>query len=618
MSPPEAARNGYLSGAQSLDKLASLMLQVPVPSQPSLTFCDPTPAALQSWLDTLPKANLGEMARLLYQGLLELNRLQTPAANRLSLLELMRVEIHNVSKNLERYFLDRPVALDQRSSKVGSLCWTLQTHLATGYKQVLEYATPRERQPLFALALQRAIRCLYMALIRAIQLYGPPPKGLWLELHQLYLTALQEGLQHQAVRDTLAQQTGSMSIEQSYLAALLLGMARCNQLRRRNVGLLGDLLEQWSALARLQKASALGTLFVILPNVDGPPRHRSLIQSAEFPGLLGVDPHALTDALGDYLEPGQNRRPVPLPNVETLDRDLVQRLRLAWSEVAERNATRMPGNGQLRLCIGMTSVHYHLAGNRPFNDLLRHGEAPKPATFSLSGPTDIWEQPFDSRNEPDPWLGGSEQIGYTSAGVAGQPSLQANNADYPSFTVSIVNQSLSGYCLSWPDELPEQLQVGQLLGLHADTDTSWQLAVVRWIYLIAHEGHTQMGVQLLSQQAIPCGIRLIHKEKEGSQYLRAISLPKTETSQMPAVLLVPLLPFQVGNKVNVIEEGREYRALLTHRHSGTPSYNLFEYQVLEAIHPEPSPGQRASLASNSGLSPAADKDEDFDSLWKSL
>ena len=58
----------------------------PVPTQSSLSFCDATPKDLKRWISTLPKANLGEMARQLYQGLGELNQLLTPSENRLQLL----------------------------------------------------------------------------------------------------------------------------------------------------------------------------------------------------------------------------------------------------------------------------------------------------------------------------------------------------------------------------------------------------------------------------------------------------------------------------------------------------------------------------------------------------
>lgn len=616
MSLLEPLGSGHMLGAHSVDTLSSLLsLQVPTPTQQSLTFCEATPAALQGWMDSLPKANLGETARQLYQGLLETNRLQTPASNRLALLELFRTEIHTVCKNLERYFLDQPVALDQRAYKVASLCLSLQNHLATGYKQVLAHSSPRERQPLFAPALQRATRCLYAALVRSIQLYGPPPEGLWLELHQLYMIAMQEGVQHQAIRDRLARHTETLSIEQSYLAALLLGMARCNQMRRRNIGILGEILENWCSLANLQKGSALGSLFVIMSNVDAPPRHRSLVQPNESSGLIGIDTHPLTDALCDYLMPDpRNRRPVQLKAIDSLDKDTLQRLYLAWSEVAERAAKRVPGSGTLGLCLGMTAVHYHLAGQRSFNDLLTQTDAPRPAHFSPNASAaDVWDQPYDSRTDPNPWIIGSEPIGYAPKDSTASSAPPA----YPTYNTQVVNQSLGGYCLSWDNTPPEQLQVGELLGLKAPGNKGWLLAVVRWIYLITNQNTTQMGVQLLSPHATPCGLRLLHKEREGSQYLRALSLPENPLAETPPLLLVPLLPFQEGHKVRGLLEGQEFQALLTHRHSGTSSYNLFEYQQLELPKQE-APATASTTPATVQTPDSLPKEDDFDSLWKSL
>lgn len=603
----------------NMSSLSLLSSPPPAPSQQSLTFCEATVGSLQGWLDTLPKANLGETARQLYQGVIEVNRLHTPAGNRLNLLELLRTEVHSVSKNLERYFLDQPVALDQRAHKVATLCMMLQSHLATGYKQVLvSISGSRERSQLLAPALQRAIRSLYAALVRSIQLYGPPPDNFWLDLHELYLIAMQEGIQHRSVRDKLAYQTDGMSIEQSYLAALLLGIAHCNRLRRRHVGVLSELLENWSSLPKLQKASALGSTFIILTDTNVPPRHSSLAQkqNIELSGFLGIDTHPLTDAIHDYLIPDQkSRSPVQLNSIEQLDKDLLQRLYLVWSEVAERTAKRIPGSGTLNACIGMTAAHYYLSGKRSFTDLLNNLEATRSASFRL-GSSDVWDQPYDTGGEHDPWIGGSEQIGYQPTGLGKNESADQSSA-FPCFELSVVNQSIGGYCLAWNGPVPEQLQVGELLGLNLSSDQGWQLAVVRWIYLVTQENRTQMGIQLLAQQAEPCGAKLMLKEREGSQYLRALLLPENPIHQTPSLLLLPLLPFQEGHKVRGIRNGQEFRCTLTHRHSGTSSYNLFEYQMLEA--PQPEAALSTTQAQDKlGSTTAEPPKDDFDSLWKSL
>ncbi|TWH71341.1 hypothetical protein LX59_01624 [Azomonas agilis] len=608
----------YRFGAQAVDTqpLLSSLMQVLTPTQKSLTFCDATPNSVQKWLDTLPKANLGETARLLYQGLVELNQLQTTAANRLALLELFRVEVQSASRFLERYFLDQPVVLEAKAHKVATLCLTMQSYLAVGYKQVLADAKPKERGQIFATALQRALHTLYTALIRSMQLYGPPPKGLWLDVHQLYVLALQEGVQHQKIKDQLMRYTESQSIEQAYTASLLLGIANGNHLRRRTLGVLGETLESWSALTRLQKASALGSLFIIDTQVDAPPRHRVLVQHAELSSLLGLDTLPLTEALQSHLEPkGQKKSlAVALAGIETVSLDVLQGLYLAWSQVAERKAQRIAAQGRLSLCLGMTAVHYYLAGKRPFNELLNPSEQILEASSHFGEAGGLHLDPWgavpsggQSSEHSDPWQTASSKPSDQSKVLdLGKKSVAA----YPEFDVEIVNQSMGGYCLSWSATPPEQLQVGELLGLHSSADVGWMLAVVRWIYL-APEGQTQMGVQLLSAQAQPCAVQLIQQGRENSQHLRALLLSENTATQQPPLLLAPLLPFQEGQKVAVLQDRQERQALLTRRHSGTFSYNLFEYRLLEAPRME----QPSTLIPEPKAAPKA---EDFDSLWKIL
>ena len=114
-----------------------LLLRVPTPDKQSLTFCDASPRDLKRWVADLPKANLGETARLLYQALVELNQLVASSDTRLQLLELLRPDIYYVCQNLERHFLNQAVVLDERPRKVANLCQALQNHLATGYKLII-------------------------------------------------------------------------------------------------------------------------------------------------------------------------------------------------------------------------------------------------------------------------------------------------------------------------------------------------------------------------------------------------------------------------------------------------------------------------------------------------
>src|SRR5690606_513956 len=149
--------------------------------------------------------NTGETARLLYQALVELNQLDTSADDRMRLLELIRPEVYFICRSLERYFLNKPIMLEERARKVANLCQALQSHLATGYKLVIAEAVQnpaRDKGQLLAGALQRATHSLCLPLIRACQLYCPVPEGLWQELHQLYQLAARHNLEQSPVRDS--------------------------------------------------------------------------------------------------------------------------------------------------------------------------------------------------------------------------------------------------------------------------------------------------------------------------------------------------------------------------------------------------------------------------------
>src|SRR5690606_3845007 len=180
--------------------------------------------------------------------------------------------------------------------------------------------------------------------------------------------------------------------------------ARCNQMRQSGIARLAEALEDWSALATLHSATTPGCLFAIAPQVDGPPRYKSLFGDSELHALLGLDPHALVDALKErLLLPADSDEAGRLQIPEGMPQDLLQHLTWAWGDIAERTFQRNPGKGNLRVCIGMSALHYHLAGGRHFADLLKRQEAQHSARFTTTdlsaNSPDVWADAFDARRE---------------------------------------------------------------------------------------------------------------------------------------------------------------------------------------------------------------------------
>jgi hypothetical protein len=574
-------------------------LSAPTPTQTRLSFCEATPRDLKRWIAGLPKANIGETARLLYQGLGELNQLLTPSDNRLNLLELLRPEVYFVCQHLERHFLHQAIMLDERSRKISNLCQALQSQLAIGYKQIVLRITPKyskDRAALVGLALQRATHALKGQLVRATQLYSSPPEHLWFELHQLYRTACELQLQQRRVHDDLASLTTELSLEQTYIAALLLGSARCNQLRQNQIARLAEVLEPWSAQLKLHPSSPDHGLFAVSAELDVGPRYRSMFRSEQRAGLLGFDPQPLVNTLEAHLLHQDTSKPLPVPT--GLSFDTLQHLHASWGEAAERSFQRTVGQGNLTVCVGMSALHFYLGGERSFSDMLKHPGA-RAANFSnavAKGEKDSWSQAFDAAPQNNEQFLPYEEIQYDHL-IEDESSADAA-PHYPTYALPVINHSPGGYCLGWPKEVPAELQAGEMLGIQDSASLGWSIAVIRWIRQV-RGGGTQMGIELVAPHAQPCGLQLVRSRDDHSQYLRGLLLPEISAIDVPATLLAPRLPFQEGNKVLINTHGEEHRAGLDRRVASTHSFNQFAYRSLEA-------------AKNGG------SEEDFDSLWKSL
>ena len=575
-------------------------LSAPTPTQLRLSFCEATPRDLKRWIAGLPKANIGETARLLYQGLGELNQLLTPSDNRLHLLELLRPEVYFVCQHLERHFLHQAIMLDERSRKISNLCQALQSQLAIGYKQIIARIAPkysRDRAALVSEALQRATHALKGQLVRATQLYSAAPEQLWFELHQLFRCACDLQLQHRRVRDDLASLTGELSVEQTYLAALLLGSARCNQLRQNQIARLAQVVEPWSAWLKLHPAHPGEGLFAVSAEIDAGPRYRSQFRSEQQASLLGFDPQPLVNAIEAHLLHQDATSPLPVPSGLTLD--TLQHLHATWGEAAERSFQRTVGQGNLTVCVGMSALHFYLGGERTFSELLKHPGA-RAANFSravVQGEKDSWSQAFDAA----PQSTSDELLPYEE--IRYEPLIDdegdANSPPhYPTYALPVINHSPGGYCLAWPKDVPAELQAGEMVGIQDSLNQGWSIAVVRWIRQVRGAG-TQMGIELVAPHAQPCGLQLVRTRDDHSHYLRGLLLPEISAIDLPATLLAPRLPFQEGNKVLINTQGEEHRAGLDRRVASTHSFNQFAYRSLET-------------ARNGG------SEEDFDSLWKSL
>ncbi len=598
-------------------------LSVPEPKTASLSYCDVGVKPFRSWVRRLPMANLGELSRQLYHAIIELNQLVTPPAHRLQMLELIRPTIRFACGELSRHYLGMAIALPEKQRKVANLSQALQLHLASGYKlATLEFldSGPVERnRPSLALACHRSITELGASILRAQQLYGPSPKGSWHESHQLFRFAVAHRLQDTEIEDkTLRHRTGS-TVAQAYYRTLLLGGARGNQLRQNELEQIHDLFELWAPSVRCAPELADQAVFLVDMEGDGGPVYRALDSQPPGDRAWGFDTTTLAEEIQEYLHDPASGQPGPggsasgpLPVPGGVSNRLLVHLGEAFAFLTLRSFNRQASGGQLEVCAGLTAVHYFIAGQSPFNQFVISNamvSEPQANRFMRSNARDAWSEAFDAGlSEERITATADTPINYHAGSRFSDDAQQKKNQPI-AYLTSLVNASPGGYCVAWSASIPAALQAGELLAVREHRTHRWSVAVVRWLRQARGEA-TRVGVELLAPNASPCGVKLIQKTGNSSEFLRGLLLPEIAEIDQPATLITPNLPFQSGSRIILLHDGTEEQGLLGRRISATGSISQFELRrynsAADNVAPEPGTG-------HSGAS-----EDEFDSLWPSL
>ncbi len=594
-------------------------LKVPEQKTASLSFCDTTPKAFRLWVDQLPMANIGEASRQLYHAVIELNHLFLSPQQRMQFLELIRDKIHFVCDELSRHFLGLAIALPEKQRKIANLAQALQLHLASGYKLcVLEYldngGLEKNRRHV-ATAIHRAISELAATIVRSHQLYCPSPAQSWIECHRLYRFAHRNKLSAQEVDDDTLTHRRSSTVADSYKRILLLGCARPNQLRQAELTLVYELMESWTEFSQCGPDIGTDSLFITNMELDCPPIYRSLLENNPGNESFGFDTRELSTQLSETLHARQShskdtpRLQIPPKVSDTLLTHLIQALGI----LAKRNFNRIASQGSLDICVGLTAVHYFVAGEKTFAEFLNGNDNGDPDQDNLfirnaNRKGDAWSGAHDAGPNEDRLHSADAPINFKTSTGASAPTgtevtrPRANQA-------LLINTSPGGYCVAWESNIPTALQAGEILGVREQKSHPWSVAVVRWLRQVRNQG-TQVGIELLAPSAAPCGVRLIQKVGTSSEYLRGLLLPEISVVNQAATLITPRLPFQNGSRISLLHDGREDQGQLLKKVSATGSISQFELKLQ-------SPSTIKGVTGAPPSTPGATEDE-FDSLWPSL
>jgi hypothetical protein len=601
-------------------------LSVPTEGLAQLSFCGGNKESqVKQWLQSLPLTQAQQVSVHLYNAVHEISRLRTTSENRLAILELLRAPVHQTLSGLALKYLNQPLILPEAALKTATIAQAIQKHFLNSYLAVVrEICTPHstknppEQQ---ALAIQRSLTALGLLLLRSYQLYLPIASQVWSEVHTLYQLACALELEQIPVEDKLPHHQGLKTIHNTYLRLLLLATARPNQLRQDEIESTYNLLELLAPLAELDNYNPAGkeNLFVVLTNSNRAPFYKSHWRPASNPGEqppLEIRTSHLVGKLQDQQKVGNQGvdASVSIRNELNLSAALTTHLAQAWSHLSLRSFERQDVNAEIEVTIGLTNIHFHLAGEQPFNLFLNQssavaGEQTQGAIYQKRG---IQLKTNDAKKEDDPWgdtfdIAGTMFDGRQRSTANIEMKIKSQEKEnyqgqHPIYTVPLIDRSAGGYGLEWRNEIPVQVRAGELVGLREYGRNKWAIGVVRWAHQI--KGATQLGIQVLAPHAIPVGLAAVHKTGGHAEYLRALQIPELRAVNQPPSLITNAISFHEHNKARLYTQSQpgisddDKSIQLTQRLFATGAFSQFGFRELVTAKVEKT------------------AKDDFDSVWE--
>ncbi|MBI3775514.1 MAG: hypothetical protein HY273_08170, partial [Gammaproteobacteria bacterium] len=341
------------------------VLHIPEQLETGLSGFDSRPRHIEQWINGLPRADIGEMARLVYKGLHELNRVKVPEADRFKIAEMFREPVDHLAMTLKKHYIGLPFPLPRKKQRVALLARELQAEMAIAYKIViaskLSNGVSRLDNKTLSQSLHRAIYYLSQVLLRCYQIYIPPPNNVWREIHRLYLYAQETRLHEIVVTNQIGEHSFDSTIASVYKQVVLLSLAGPYRLRQSEIETINTMLVDWQHFAHIHEITdpeqQTGMCSLNL-NGDDPPGYLTLCSDQNINYCRVLDTTPLIEVVGQHIVAGiPVHAPGALGRANKLSVELLRRLVLVWGAMAKRNFARATKNSNILVTLGMSAMH---------------------------------------------------------------------------------------------------------------------------------------------------------------------------------------------------------------------------------------------------------------------
>ncbi len=581
---------------------------MPKQGQAHLDAHQPRPSELSEWLKAQPATDLQSTTPSLLNLLQKYNRRLMPLEARFKALSLLNPAIDSVLKLLREKYQNKPLPLTEKTHGHANTCLQFLDELSCGYKIIVsEIITEKTNNDtgshLLIVALHAAIDHLGQLLLENYSLYRPLPKGLWGELHRLYLLAEQSNLHNQALPNNENKPNPWATIQHAYLRLALLALTQPNHLMPGQVATIYGYLGKWTAGCRLIKKTdtiaGAGDIVIDLADERPPAIATGYARFRPVNGRF-LDIRKLQiklEKISHNINEKQNAHihDLTLNISERLQRDLLMRLNDTWRGRAQRENERAEdGENQVSLCIGLDAAHHFTNQEQEYNperdELYYHRPQQRSEDEGLSLLA-MDETPWDMDTPISVTADGHDQTRMSRFEVATdvwetthdceihvRDKREATWAHFQMGPWLRVNKSKGGMSLRRLPENQPLVQVGSLVAyLDHNATKIWKIGIVRWLQ-DSPDKNFDVGLMTLAQSGIPVAIRAIGGAGAGGEYFRSLLVRSVLSDAKTPGLLVPASIYDIGTQIVLNLQTELKYVLLTKMVETTSSFSLFEYK----------------------------------------
>ena len=481
---------------------------------------------------------------------------QTPLApeSYLELLEHLRSPLRSIEDDLARRVDNRPLPLDEAEERLFEQVTSMWLKMSDAYDYCFTHEAPDE-QARRALMLQRRIFYTGQAMIEHHRSRRELPAGLWKSAHDLFSLAERNGLETQAVEDTIASPGRETHCAATYASLLLTELAGPFGLSLRDQQLVRRWASHWSPLATIRhfvKDEPL-PIYVIDQTQDV-----ALVLGRE--GLAGetlrcLDTSRLASQLRHLTHQLQSRAtPSELGLGEDCTagqcRRLLDHLAAPWGQThSPRKFPRHAATTIARICSGLDAIHYFISGKEFLvpDSLAQQSRQAYETLFAFRHMVEP-EKPLEFQHE---------KLGFATEDWA------------------VIDHSASGLRLS--REAPGKKVVhGQLLGVSPNEGEPFFLAHITWL-MQENSGELIAGVEALAGSPQAIAMRpLTQTESRHEPWSRALLLPAVPAMGVEETMILPPGGYRALRVVEINGETTR-RVELLHIVNAGPDYERVSF-----------------------------------------